>query len=215
MIMSLHYYSRIRFTTNLLPLLRNSTLPTGSRVVSVFAAGLESMGTLYPLDLSLRETNHYSFANKRKTVVHMTTMAFEHLAHENAGRVAFVHVFPGLVVTPAFDGEQLPWWVRKVWRVARPALQWTVAVTPERIGQTVTFLLCGEGFPALGKGKEGMVGGTDGDLGSGAYAVGYDGESCGVERHYVELRKQGFEKRVWEHTMEAFEVIAKGDMFRK
>lgn len=69
--MSLLYYSRIRFVTNLIDLLQAEQKT--AHVISVYGAGLE--GKLFKDDISLR--HHYSFANARSHIVHMTTMAFE------------------------------------------------------------------------------------------------------------------------------------------
>lgn len=106
--MSLLYYSRIRFISRLASLLTTSTTSTlhPSHVISVYAAGAENMGTFHPNDLSLRGKDAkgkptYSFANCRTNVVYMTTMMFERLAQQHKGKMALLHVWPKIVITPA------------------------------------------------------------------------------------------------------------------
>ncbi|KAK3110619.1 hypothetical protein LTR53_014891 [Teratosphaeriaceae sp. CCFEE 6253] len=121
--MALLFYSRMRFTLNLMPLLLNASSP--AHVISVFGAGMEKGAALYREDLSLARdpARHYSVLNVRVHVAHMTTMYFEHLAQQHAGKLSLVHVFPGLVVTPAFSDSNLPWWFKGLWLLLGPIAQ--------------------------------------------------------------------------------------------
>ncbi|OJK05076.1 hypothetical protein ASPACDRAFT_56477 [Aspergillus aculeatus ATCC 16872] len=110
--MSLLYYSRMRAITNLLPLLLQSPLP--ATIVSVYAAGFE--GKLYTDDLSLRNLKLYSYTQARSHMIYMHTWFMEQLAERHRGRLRLVHIFPGLVLGPAFANPELPAWFRGFWR---------------------------------------------------------------------------------------------------
>lgn len=96
----------MRFATQLLPLLLSSE--RGAHITSIYAAGMEA--ALFPDDLSLR--SNYGFANLRSHAVYMKTLFMETLTQKHAGKLSFVHLFPGLVITPAFWDEAYPSWFR-------------------------------------------------------------------------------------------------------
>lgn len=207
--MSLLYYSRIRFTTNLLPLLQaeNKT----AHVISVYGAGLE--GKFFRDDLSLR--HNYSFANARSHIVHMTTMAFERLSRENSN-LSLVHVYPGLVVTPAYKDPSLPLWFRAVWGLAGPLVRVALSIPPEKAAKRMLFLASARFAPLKGGGvnDSAIAVGTNGSAGSGCYAVGEDSDTVKHTKGYDGLRKEGFEKIVWDHTQDAFACMSSGERFR-
>ncbi|KAI9717646.1 MAG: hypothetical protein M1812_004591 [Candelaria pacifica] len=218
--LSLLYYSRMRFVIKLLPLLLASQLP--AHIVSVFAAGKES--NIFPEDLSLRDPKHYGFANARSHAVHMKTLFMETLVEKHRGRLSFIHVFPGLVITEAFNDGRLPTWFRLVWRVATPIAR-PFSLSGQEIGDRVLFLATPrfpprqalddtkrEGSSAT-EGDVGIATGTDGNRGSGAYAVGSDGETVSTEKAYMKVRQEGLAEKVWSHTMKAFEEIEAGKTF--
>ena len=221
--MSLLYYSRMRFIMKLLPLLLASPLP--AHVISVFAAGLE--GNLFPMDLSLRDPKHYSFANLRSHVTYMTTFFMETLAERHPGRLSLVHVFPGVVMTKAFNNPGLPRWFKLTWRLVSPAVR-LFSVPGDECGERILFLATPR-FPAReetsGKGTaEGektttsagdaeIAFGTDGRRGSGAYAVNSDGETTPTKKTYANIRAEGMKVKTWDHTMKAFEEIEAGRVF--
>jgi hypothetical protein len=220
--MSLLYYSRIRFITNLLPLLLASRLP--AHIVSVFAAGMERK--LYPDDLSLRDPQHYQgWGDMRTHVVYMTTFLMEELAKKYEGKLALSHVFPGLVIHESFDNS-VPKWLRVPWKYfLAPVLRVFYAVPVEECGQRIVFLASAR-YPAMntsegdgngmtqvnGVGDLKVATGSDGKVGSGAYPVNWNGETIPVEKAYKGL-EAGMSQKVWEHTMSAFEVIEKGGVF--
>ena len=230
--MSLLYYSRMRLVTQLLPLLLASPLP--ARAVSVYGAGKE--GKLFPADLSLRDPRHYGFANVRSHVVHMTTLFLEALARRHAGRLSLVHVYPGLVVTEAFDNPSLPTLFKVVWRLAAPVVR-PFSVPPTECGERILFLASGR-FPARqatedgtaaaattngggGGGataagadtRGGIATGSDGTRGGGAYAVNWDGETISTDKAYKKVREANLAGQVWDHTMRAFAEIEAGTVF--
>ena len=212
--MSLIYYSRIRFIIKLMPLLLAA--PDTAHVVAVYAAGLE--GKLFRGDLSLRDPKHYGQIIVRSHNTHMTTMAFEHLAKQHQ-RVSLVHVFPGVVITPSYADPTFPMWFKILWRLLGPFVRRFQAISPEE-SSSRTLILGTSRFPARQdnnsvprSGKTKIAQGTDGSLGSGAYAVGNDSEAVNLKADYEKLREEGFENTVWDHTMKAFSDIEAGRAF--
>jgi len=203
----------MRFITQLESLLQASTLP--AHVVSVYAAGKESK--LFQDDLSLRDPAHYSFANARSHIVYMKTLFMEALAEKHAQKLSMIHVFPSLVITPAFDRDTHPLWFKAAWTVAAPFAGF-FSVSQEESGERTLFLASSR-YPARGttttEAKDVAVG-TDGQRGSGAYAVNYDGEVIPTAEAYVNVGGRAeLSKKVWSHTMEAFAEIEKGNTFTK
>jgi hypothetical protein len=213
--MSLLYYSRIFFIQNLLPLLLASSLPQGATAISVYAAGHEQ--TLHADDLSLRQPGNYTFANCRSHVVHMKTVAFERLAREHKGKLSCVHQWPGIVISEGYQDETLPRWLRTTLKVAMPALR-LLATAKDECGARVLSLAGGR-YPAMAVGPatpnhSQITEGSDGKVGSGAYEVNYKGENNADGRKYASLPKDKFTEQVWSHTMEAFEEIEAGNVFK-
>ncbi|KAF2025514.1 hypothetical protein EK21DRAFT_103910 [Setomelanomma holmii] len=63
----------------------------------------------------------YGITSVRKHVAFMKTFFFEELAAENAGKISFVHIYPGLVDGPNFyNADVNPLWFRVVWRIVKP-----------------------------------------------------------------------------------------------
>lgn len=204
----------MRFATQLLPLLLRSPLP--AHIISIYAAGKET--TLTSSDLSLRDPKHYNISNIRSHAVIMKTFFMESLVERHPGKLSFVHIYPGLVMTGGFGDKRLPLWFRVVFWLMRPLLAF--ATTPGRdSGERVLFAAT-ERFPAMkdGEGYDGKEGeetriGTDGVRGGGAYAVGSDGEPVTIGKIYATLRAEGAKEQVWEHTMSAFREIEAGRKF--
>ena len=210
--MSLIYYSRIRFIIKLMPLLLAG--PQSAHVVSVYAAGLEAK--LFRDDLSLRNPQHYSQINVRSHNAYMTTMAFEHLAKQYQ-QLSFVHVFPGIVVTPSYTDPGFPLWFKLLWRLLGPLVRRFQAISAEDSGSRTLFLGTSRFAPLQGpdsaKKTAGVAKGTNGTLGSGAYAVGADSETVTSKADLATLRREDFEGIVWEHTMKVFNDIEAGRVF--
>ncbi|EXJ95654.1 hypothetical protein A1O1_00776 [Capronia coronata CBS 617.96] len=212
--MALMYYSRMRAILKLLPLLLKSTLP--ARVISVYAAGIEAK--LYPDDLSLRDLSHYSYSQARSHMVYMHTLFMETLEEQYRGKLVLVHIFPGLVPGPGFSNPELPKWFRVVWRwVFIPIFGRLATVPPNDCGARMLSLASPRYPPRAidgGAKSEGEVAtGTDGTPGSGVYSLFWDGESNRNQKAYAKINKDEMKKKVWEHTMKAFEVIEAGGVF--
>ncbi|PYI15508.1 hypothetical protein BO99DRAFT_342506 [Aspergillus violaceofuscus CBS 115571] len=226
--MALLYYSRMRAITNLLPLLLESPLPAA--IVSVYAAGYE--GKLYADDLSLRDHKIYSYAQARSHMIYMHTWFLEQLAERHRGRLRLVHIFPGLVLGPAFANPELPAWFRGFWRwVFVPLFGRWVAVPARECGARMLSLAAprypprGPGGASASASASAAVGdhrrnngdvamGTDGSPGGGVYSLGWKGESNIQLKAYEKFDLAEMRAKIWEHTMRAFETIERGDVFR-
>ena len=211
--MSLMYYSRMRMIIKLLPLLLRSTLP--ARVVSVYAAGTEAQ--LFPEDLSLRNLRHYSYLQARSHMVYMHTLFMEVLAEQHAGKLSLIHIFPGLVLGPGFQNPELPTWVRILmgW-VVIPLFGRLITLPANECGDRMLSLASPRYPPRpidKTKSQEGLAIGTDGEPGSGVYSLNWDGENNIKAKTYEKMNKGEMKKRVWDHTMKAFEVIEAGKVF--
>ncbi|KAH0333662.1 hypothetical protein KCU81_g9785, partial [Aureobasidium melanogenum] len=214
--MSLLYYSRMRFIDNLIPSLLCSTLHTGARIISIYAGGAETMGTLYSSDLSLDQFKHYSFANCRTHSVAMKTMYLEDLADKHAGKLSCSHMYPGLVVHKGFDDPNYPLWFKIIWRIVKPFTRFfPMYLTPEDIGQRVLFLASGQRYAPKGSEIDAeTVDATDGVKGGGAYSVTYTNEINDVSKFYQNLRVQNFKEAVLQHTEDVFRAIERDGVFQ-
>ncbi|MCJ1312121.1 hypothetical protein MMC25_005795 [Agyrium rufum] len=215
--MSLLYYSRIRYINKLLPLLLDSSLPTGAHVISVYAAGFETK--LFPEDLSLRY--NYGFDACRSHCVHMTTLYMEQLAERHPGKLSLVHEFPGLVYSRNYDRTHVPGWFVFLYETLGLVISKIIGIPSEQSGQRTLFLAT-DRFPARGFVKsepsptKDIAMGTGGKVGSGAYSVGQLGDTIPqkkLDEAYGKHDKQQLSQKVWEHTNKAFEVIEKGGVF--
>jgi hypothetical protein len=216
--MTLRYYSRMRLLHNFLPLLLRSPSP---RVVSILAAGHE--GKLYPSDFSLR--SHYGLFNNISHVAFMTTFFFEGIVARNPS-VSCLHVFPGLVKTAEFENGLFPDWLKWFFKWIFLPLITPFCVPVQECGERNLFHSTSSKYPsprrsdensptmiALSEGFE-VASGVDGERGSGIYAVDWNGEVLKKsESVYRGWREKGMNEKVWEHTMKAFEVIKRGEVF--
>ncbi|KAE9373573.1 hypothetical protein N431DRAFT_337228 [Stipitochalara longipes BDJ] len=206
---SLLYYSRMRLTMQLLPLLLSSPLP--AHIVSVFSP--KRNDKFFPNDLSLRDSKNYSFMNMGSHVAYLTTFFFESLAKKHPGKLSLSHYYPGLVIHENFtSGEKLPVWFKMVFKVAGPLMKWW-SVRPQECGERVVFLATGRFPTRSGEGKGEIAIGSDGMRGGGAYRVDLDNEIDPCPKNYTQLREDGMEENIWRHTMEAFEAIEAGTVF--
>jgi len=110
-----HYYGRVAFIVSLLPLLKESKLEGGSRVLSVLAAGVHSSYKYYQDDPLLE--NNYSLENAANAACMYNDIAMDSLARENPS-VSFIHSSPGFVNTNW--GSEMPWYIRIFVRAFQP-----------------------------------------------------------------------------------------------
>lgn len=200
-----NYYSRMRFTQQLLPLLESAS-PQLSRVVSVLAPGEEALLDFDNLDLK----RDFSLRKAAAHAITMTDFTFEEMAKKSPS-VSFVHAYPGAVKTGF--AKEAGFAVRAASQVALALLSpWTVGI--EESGERHLFAATSAAYPPRAgqrcgvEVREGEVKkGSAGQVGSGAYLIGSDGDVRANEKVLKELRSKDAGAKIWEHTMEMFERV--------
>lgn len=210
--LALHYYVRMRFVTNLLPLLTAAAQDAGgarglSRVVSVLdpiaAVRAGGSGALDYADLGLKHT--FSLAKCGAHASLMNNFFLEGLASRHP-QTSFLHAYPSGVLTGALremPGSRALVVLAKV--LLRPFM-----VPLEESGERHLFAATSGRFlpREAGEGAAGLEGklalGSDGARGSGCYWVSWDGEVFPSNKKMDNTRKQGAVEKVWEHTEDVF-----------
>jgi len=196
----------MRFTQQLLPLL-NSEPSQLSRVISVLSPGEESA----TFDLNnLGLSTNFSLRNAANHAITMTDFAFEELAKENPN-VSFVHTFPGGVRTGFV--KEAGFAVRAAANlVAVLGSRWMTPVGES--GERHLYAATSARYPpksgseaGVDAGGEGVLKGSAGETGSGAYLVGSWNDFRANEKVLEELRKKGAGSTIWAHTMETFRAV--------
>ncbi|KAI9671227.1 MAG: hypothetical protein M1829_004634 [Trizodia sp. TS-e1964] len=210
-----NYYHRLRFTTNLLPLLTaageayNPTSPPTSpkelsRVISVLAPGEE--GKIFEDDLDLR--HNFGIGACATHSVVMTDFAFEHLAATHP-HTSFVHSSPGIVKTGYLkdSGAAVQLGGRLLY-----ALLSMFATSLEESGQRHLYSATSWRYPPRASVEAGceVAVGSAGVRGSGAYFVGADNELRVRQKVLSEMRERGVPGKIWAHTMDVFAKIDRG-----
>ncbi|KAI0534035.1 NAD(P)-binding protein [Xylaria digitata] len=198
---TLNYYSRIRFITGLLPLMRQA--PSLRRVVSVGGGGHED--ELDPTDF---QALNLPVEKLRGHLTSLVTFGLEAVA-QTAPEVSFVHGYPGTVRTKLLDN------------MPEELLKNLKFVPIEESGERHLFLATSAKFPTnneadimgvpLGDGVEVAVG-TSGAMSSGIYSVGADCESVplAVLKLLNKLRERSLVQEVSQHTEGEFRRIIDG-----
>ena len=197
----------MRFTANLLPLLTKAahSTPPLSRVVSVLSAGFEAKINLD--DLALKANFTLSACANHATT--MNTLAAEQLASIYPS-TSFIHASPGGVKTGLY---------RELGLLGRIGLRMTYALalplmTPiKESGERNLFAATSTRYPPKSMEKvEDTEKGIDGVKGSGAYGISADGSYAQNEKVIQAYRSEGVGERIWEHTLDVFDVVCgKGD----
>jgi len=212
---TLNFYSRMRFISNLLPLLKASseTAPHFSRSISVLGAGYEEKINFDDLELK----NTFS---PRKCAAHTIVMN-DFMTEEFSARqpgTTFIHSSPLAVKTAL--ARDAPLWMRVLAQGAGFLLT-PFFVSEQETGLRHTFLATSAFYPpkspfgddALAKGiavpggTKTVMPGTDGKDGSGAYLVNWNNEITRGNKLLQEYREKGTGKIVWEHTLGIFERV--------
>ncbi|KAK4694108.1 hypothetical protein P7C71_g3416, partial [Lecanoromycetidae sp. Uapishka_2] len=202
-----NYYARIRFTQQLLPLLQLAS-PKLSRVVSVLAPGEESRTNFHIDDLDLKK--NFSLRTAACHAITMTDFSFEEMAKQNPS-ISFVHTYPGMVKTGFTKdaGFALKMALNLAVTVFSP---WTVGI--EESGERHLYAATSAAYPPK-SGEKGGVGiggdqptkGSDGEAGSGAYLIGWEGDFRGNEKVLKELREKNAGQKIWQHTMSILKSV--------
>ena len=211
MLVALNYYSRTRFITNLLPLLRRAS--SLRRVVTVAAGGLE--GPLDPTDIPARQV---ALGRVRGHLSTLIDLGLEAVA-QRAPEVSFVHDYPGIVNTPLF--RHMDGIFGLVMRTAIALLGPWICVPVTESGERHLYLATSAKYPPATTGGVGpgscvplgdgidVAQGTTGVVGSGVYAVQWDCEhgSHSSQRLLAQYRDQGVVEDIWRHTESEFKRI--------
>ena len=205
--MTTNYYSRMRFTQRLLPLMQAAS-PQLSRVISVLGAGEESSTSFHLNDLGLKE--NFSLRNAACHAITMTDFFFEELAKKNP-TISFVHAFPGTVKT-GFNKEA-GFVIKAATNLAFKLLSpWMVDI--QESGERHLYAASSAAYPAksgadgcVELGDQSTIKGSAGEASSGAYLIGSDGEFRANVKVLEELRKQGAGQKIWDHTVETCEAV--------
>ena len=181
---SLNYYSRMRFITNLLPLLSASSL---RRVVAVAGGGMEG-----PLDVEDIPALRVPLPQLRGHLSSLITLGLEQVA-KTADKVSFVHVYPGSVNTGLYRD------------MSGPPFDPADGVSLDECGERHVYVATSPHWARDGEGK-----GTDGKIGSGVYSVGSDSESKADEiaELLAGMRERGVDELIWGHTEAEFRRVA-------
>ncbi|KAL4800825.1 hypothetical protein BDV19DRAFT_3407 [Aspergillus venezuelensis] len=197
-------YSRLRFMSNLLPLLEKGK--DLRRVLTVGAGGFEGQ-----VDTSDFPALRIPLEQIRGHLASVMTFGLEAVSRASPS-ITFIHSYPGAVNTPLTrqlltSGNAAP--------IKIPVPEdW---LSPEESGERHLFLLTSSRYPsatkddsALAAKSDNMIArGTDGNVGSGVYSVGVDGENVTSETIdlLAELRGQGIVDKPWEHNQGEFRRI--------
>ncbi len=202
----------MRFVHNLLPLLSSSP---SSRIMSIHGAGKE--GRLNEADLELKHT--FSLATAAMHTSTMNTLALAEVAASHPS-ISCVHVFPGVVVTGAFNTFAEDWYfpLRFLFlKVVLPVAK-LFTVSLQESGERHLFHATSARYPpaevrsppgggvGLPNGVE-VARGADGNVGSGCYLLNWNGETTGDKKLLDEYRQREMGKRIWEHTQEVFDRV--------
>ncbi|EPS29831.1 hypothetical protein PDE_04781 [Penicillium oxalicum 114-2] len=224
----LHYYARMRFLTNLLPLLdaaarqadwESPASPDGdggemkivhaglSRVVSVLdpmvAVRAGGPGTLDFDDLSLKHTFSLKTCGWHASL--MGDFFLERMAVK-APRTSFVHAYPSGVATGVL--RELP--AGRLLGALLTPLMRPFLVPLEESGERHLYAATSGRYPprAEGEAREGDIAvGSDGTQGSGCYWLSWDGEVFPPNEKLERTREQGAPEKVMQHTEEVFEQV--------
>jgi hypothetical protein len=152
----------------------------------------------------------YGITTVRRNTCFMKTFYFEELAEKHAGKISFVHIYPGLVDGEGFYSNVQPKWFRVIWPVFKVLLSWYMTSSAD-CGEVMAFLAT-KRYPAKG-GKSGSVQtaySSQRELGGGAYAVGQRGDES-KDVSWAKVRREDTGERVCAHTKQTLEdIIAKG-----
>lgn len=181
--------------------------------MSIHGAGKE--GRLNEDDLELKHT--FSMQSAAMHTSTMNSLALEEIAASHP-TISCVHVFPGIVITPAFGTFSEDWALPlrvPFRRVVLPLAKLVTTSLPES-GQRHLFHATSARFPPAGvkdppgagvaipNGVE-LARGADWKAGTGCYLLNYDGETVGDKKLLDEYRQRGMGKTIWQHTQEVFD----------
>lgn len=219
--LGLHYYSRMRFVTNLLPQLimgddknqhnEKAKVQPLSRVISVLEAGGEAALRLD--DLSLK--TNYTLRNCAKHAITMNSVSMKHLASQYP-QVSFIHSFPGVVRT-SLDrhfGTVTKYAFSALLLLFKP---WEIPF--KESGERHLYAASSPLFPPK-KYQDSTLDaaeGSEGYKGSGSYRLNQHGLTYSSSKIMQIYRQDGTRNMIWKHTQDTFAKIfgAQGVAFHR
>lgn len=210
--MAISYYGRMLFIRELLPHLRAAASASElARVMSVLAAGKEK--EIAEDDLEIKKNYNKDAFTAHAAI--MTDFAIERFALENPS-VGFVHLFPGLVKTNIFSN--MPAVFKIVLKVMDPVLNRFVFVPIDESAARNVFHLTSGRYKAKVQAESGQsfidlpesasfAIGSNGEIGSGAYLLHWDGESTGVKAILEHYRERKVNDKIWQNLQEVFKRV--------
>lgn len=175
-------------------------------MVSVLSPGEESTALdLQNLDLK----RDFTLKKAALHAITMTDFCFEEAAKKHPS-VSFVHTFPGAVKTGFMKetGPLIRLGGKLIYALIGP---WTIDITES--GERHLYAATSGVYPArendggVEAGGEAIKIGSAGEVGSGAYLVGSDGERRANDNALQELRQKGAGETIWDHTMKIFQSV--------
>lgn len=194
MCFAISYYSRMRLTWNLLPLLRQSPRP---RVLTVLNGGREQL--MRDEDIGLETQNNWSTRGAINHTTTMTSLAFEQLAENDKG-IVFLHAFPGMVKTDIFSRITAPESSGLAWRAVLALIQGAVAV--------INLLI---GISAAESGERQAFHLTSDTYSPGAWRIDQLSDQVATPGVLEQYREGGWREKVWEHNMRVFDKALASD----
>lgn len=210
MLTAINFYSRLRFITNLLPLLQRASALR--RVVTVAGGGNE--GPLDPTDFPALRVPLSAIRGHIST---LTSLGLESVAKIAPG-VSFVHDYPGTVKTSL--AGRMEGMLGVLMRAYIFVVGYWKCVPIEECGERHLYLATSARYPPAMVDSEGGSGvpledgvelarGTTGEVGSGTYSVGWDGTSASstVEKLLAGYRDKGIVEQIRRHTESEFDRV--------
>jgi len=175
--LAVHYYSRWKFTNDLMPaLLKAKEAGEDAKVMSVMAAG--KGGGIDLDDLGLKK--NYSVTAAALAAPTYNDLMVEEFASRYP-QLTFAHGYPGVVRTSLMSSSDSP--LLRASSYILPALVYPFSTSLQETGE---YLL------------HGLLNHT-----TGAFRVGSRGEDIGMKRYFGSEEAR---KRLWEHTVKATQV---------
>jgi NAD(P)-dependent dehydrogenase (short-subunit alcohol dehydrogenase family) len=209
--MAVQYYARMRFISQLTPLLNKASEANKlSRVVAVLdpQAGLRLGGLDYS-DLSVR----HNFSLK-KAMVHasaMTSLSIAHLANQNP-KTSYIHAYPSGVET-GVTRELFGRFNDAILFVLGGLFRRFVFVPQVESGERHLFAATEPRYAPKADSAKTDVIGSDGVKGSGSYLLNWDGDILADTKKAQKLREEGGIDKVWRHTEEVMSKIEESGRF--
>ncbi|KAF2022229.1 NAD(P)-binding protein [Aaosphaeria arxii CBS 175.79] len=210
---SLHYYARMRFIDQLSPLLTaaaNDANPNArmSSVLSVLSpqAGRWFLSVDFD-DLSLK--NNFTIRNCATHAAIMNNFAIEHFAKAYP-KTTFVHAAPGGVHTNAT--RDMGTFTKALIGAASVFLKPFMTDLTES-GERHLYAATAPQFAprSMMNTADNQAIGGDGVRGSGAYQLNWNSEVYDEQPKYTEMRNDGAEQKIWDHTSGVFRAICEGE----